>query len=58
MLMNIIALYDADKLAHEEAVRNGGVCPFFFLSPMLTPTKLNYFSLYFTGMAFQIKRPA
>lgn len=57
MLMNIIALYDADKVAHEEAIRNGGVGP-VFLCPMLTRTKHNYFSLYFTGMAFQIKRQA
>lgn len=30
--MNIKALYDADKLAHDEAIRHGGVCPVFFLS--------------------------
>ena len=30
----------------------------YFFSPMLTRTKHNYFSLYFTGMAFQIERPA
>jgi hypothetical protein len=36
MLMNIIALYDADKLAHEEAVRNGGVCPVFSSSNAYT----------------------
>ena len=56
--MNIIllALYDADKLAHDEAIRNGGVCP--GLSNTYTRAKHNYFSLYFTGMAFQIQRPA
>ena len=55
MLMNITALYDADKLAHDEAIRNGGVCPSnaytYFLNKLI-------FSLYFTGMAFQIQRPA
>ena len=57
-MMNIIllALYDADKLAHDEAIRNGGVCP--GLSNTYTRAKHNYFSLYFTGMAFQIQRPA
>ena len=34
--MDIIALYDADKLAHEEAIRNGGVRPIFFLSNAYT----------------------
>ena len=33
--MDMIALYDADKLAHDDAIRNGGVCP-VFLSPIYT----------------------
>ena len=58
ILMSITAMYTADKLAHEEAIRSGGVRPFFFLSlQCLHVLKHNYFSLYYTGMVFQIGRP-